>query len=260
MDLASFSIERLEAFILILSRTAGIFAITPLFGSNQVPLQIRIAMAVGLAIVFVPLYRLNGVLASDALQMALLIGKETLVGLVIGFVATLVLTTVQIAGEFVDMQSGFSFASMVDPVNGTHTAVVARLHYLIAGLLFFVTNAHHVMIQGLADSFSLVPIGQLVINSAVANGVMDLFVHLFMVAIRIAMPVLSAVFLADISLALIARAVPQMNVLIVGFPLKIGVGLVGILVALPVIMASAQGLFGDIYSQTGSILRLFVGQ
>ncbi|MDI6829321.1 MAG: flagellar biosynthetic protein FliR [Armatimonadota bacterium] len=260
MDLASFGIERLETFILILARTAGIFTVTPLFGSNQVPLQVRIAMALGLTMVFVPLYKGDGLLASDALQMMLLIGKETLVGLVIGFVATLILTTVQIAGEFVDMESGFSFASMVDPINGTHTAVVGRLHFLIAGLLFFVTNAHHVMIQGLADSFGLVPIGELVVNSTVASGVIDIFVHLFGVAIRIAMPVLSAVFLADVSLALIARAVPQMNVLIVGFPLKIGVGLVGILIALPVIIASTQGLFGDIYNQTCGVLRLLVGQ
>ena len=258
MDLAWLGAQKLEVFILVLARTAGIFTVTPIFGANQVPPQVRIAVAVGMAVIFVALVPSNAVLAVDILPMALLIAKEAFVGLVIGFVVTLVFAVFQIAGDFIDVQAGFSFATMVDPVNGAHTSVAARFHQILIGLLFFATNAHHVVITGLADSFKLVPVGSMSMNPLVASGMLDIFATLFAVALRIASPVVAAVFLADVALAIMCRAVPQMNVIIAGMPLKLGVGLVGMLVAIPVLVTSSQGVFSDMYSQMGNMLHMLV--
>lgn len=258
MDLAWLGAQKLEVFILVLARTAGIFTVTPIFGANQVPPQVRIAVAVGMAVIFVALDPSSAVLAVDVLPMALLIAKEAFVGLVIGFVVTLVFTVFQIAGDFIDVQAGFSFATMIDPVNGAQTSVAARFHQILIGLLFFATNAHHVVITGLADSFKLVPVGAMSLNPLVANGMLDIFATLFSVALRIAAPVVAAVFLADVALAIMCRAVPQMNVIIAGMPLKLGVGLVGMLVAIPVLVTSSQGVFSDMYSQMGNMLHLLV--
>jgi len=258
MDLAWLGAQKLEVFILVLARTAGIFTVTPIFGANQVPPQVRIAVAVGMAVIFVALVPSNAVLAVDILPMALLIAKEAFVGLVIGFVVTLVFAVFQIAGDFIDVQAGFSFATMVDPVNGAHTSVAARFHQILIGLLFFATNAHHVVITGLADSFKLVPVGSMSMNPLVASGMLDIFATLFAVALRIASPVVAAVFLADVALAIMCRAVPQMNVIIAGMPLKLGVGMVGMLVAIPVLVTSSQGVFSDMYSQMGNVLHLLV--
>jgi flagellar biosynthetic protein FliR len=256
MDLTSLGMEKLEVFLLVLARTAGIFTVAPIFGANQVPMQVKLGIALALAIVFTPLCRVAQLPATDVFPMALLIASQALVGLVIGFVAMLVFTAVQIAGEFIDLQAGFAFATMLDPVNGAQTAVASRFYHLLVGLLFFATNAHHIMIKGLADSFDLIPISQIALNAAVAGGIVDVFAGLFAVAIRIAMPVVAAVFLADLAMAIMSRAVPQMNILIVGLPLKLGVGMVGMLIALPVLASSSQGLFSNMYGQTGSILRL----
>ena len=250
--------EKLEVFLLVLVRSAGIFTMTPIFGASQAPAQVRVAIAVGIALVFVPLCPSDAVRASGVLQMALLVAKEAFVGVVIGFVVTLVFAVFQIAGDFIDMQAGFSFATMVDPVNGSQTAVAARFHQILVGLLFFATNAHHVVISGLADSFRLVPVGSMSLNPLVANGVLDIFATLFTVALRIASPVVAAVFLADVALAIICRAVPQMNVIIAGMPLKLGVGMVGMLIAIPVLVTSSQGVFGEMYSQMGSHLHQLV--
>ncbi len=258
MDLAWLGAQKLEVFILVLARTAGIFTVTPIFGANQVPPQVRIAAAVGMAIIFVPLCPSEVVLAVDVLPMALLVAKEAFVGLVIGFVVTLVFTVFQIAGDFIDVQAGFSFATMVDPVNGAHTSIAARFHQILIGLLFFATNAHHVVITGLADSFKLVPVGSMSMNPLVASGMLDIFATLFGVALRIASPVVAAVFLADVALAIMCRAVPQMNVIIAGMPLKLGVGMVGMLVAIPVLVTSSQGMFSDMYAQMGGMLHLLV--
>ncbi len=259
MDLATFGIQRLEAFVLILARTAGIFTLAPIFGANQVPVLLRVAIALGMTLVFVPLYSGEHLLAWDALPMALMIAKETLVGLVIGFVVMLIFAAMETAGQFVDLQAGFSFATMLDPVYGSQTAVAARFHRIVAGLLFFVTNGHHIMIRGIADSFTIMPIGDLTLDAAVAGGVAALFANLFAVAAKVAAPVVAAVFLADVALAVVARAVPQMNVLIAGFPLKLGVGLIGMLMAVSVVATSSEGLFADMYGQTANLLGLLIG-
>jgi flagellar biosynthesis protein FliR len=258
MDLAFIGLAKLEVFILAFVRTAGIFTLVPIFGSNQIPVHVRVAIAVGIAIIFVPLCAPPGMAAPavDILPMAMLIVKEALVGLVIGFVTSLVFAAIQAAGDLVDMQSGFSFASMFDPVYGAQTAIAGRVHHMLAGLLFFVTNAHHILISGLADSFRVIPIAQVSLNPLVAGGVLDLFTVFFAVALRIAAPVLAAVFLADVALAIVARCVPQMNVLMVGLPLKLGVGRVSMVVALPVAVALTGNALGDIGNQTSGLLHV----
>lgn len=263
MELAFLGMAKLEVFVLVFVRTAGIFTLVPIFGAHQVPTQVRIAIALGMALVFVPLcIAASGpaTLAADVPSMALLIIKEAMVGLVIGFVTTLVFTAIQMSGDFIDMQSGFNFASMIDPVYGTHTAVCGRFQQTLAGLLFFVCNAHYVMLSGLADSFRALPVGAFSLNPTVVGGVTDLFVTLFAIALRIAAPVIAAVFLADVAMALISRVVPQMNIMMVGMPVKLGVGLIGMAVALPVAIAMSRNMLGDIHVYTSGVLRLLMVQ
>lgn len=256
MDLALFGEQRLILFLLILIRTVGIFTLTPIFGAQQVPVQVRVAVSLALTLVFLPMVTPVGVLSTDMFPLMLLVLREALIGLVIGFVITIVFATIETAGHFVDMHAGFSFASMIDPVNGAHGALAARFHNLLAGLIFFISNAHHLVVRGVADSFALAPVGDITLNPAVAGGMTDLFTALFIIALRIAMPVIAAAFLADLAMAIASRVVPQMNVLMVGFPLKLGVGMVGMIVAVPLVAAMSQNLFSDMYHQMGSIVRL----
>ena len=261
MELAFYGISKIEIFLLVFVRTAGIFTLVPIFGASQVPVQARLAIALGITLVFVPLCTASvgpAPLAPDVPSMVLLIAKEAMIGLLIGFVTILVFSAIQAAGDFVDLQSGFNFASTIDPVFHGSTAVCGRFHQIIAGLLFFVTNAHYILLSGLADSFQSVPVGSFAPNPAVVGGVMDIFVGLFAIALRIAAPVIAAVFLADAALALIARAVPQMNVLMVGLPVKLGVGLVGMIVALPIAVAMSRSTLGDIHLYTSNLLKLLV--
>jgi flagellar biosynthetic protein FliR len=261
VDIAFVGIAKLEVLLLVFVRTAGIFTIAPIFGSHQVPMQVRVAISLGLALVFVPLCLGSAgaaPLAPDVFTMAMLVVKEAMVGLLIGFVTILVFFAIQAAGEFIDVQSGFAFASQVDPTFGSQAGVCGRFHNILAGLLFFVTNAHFILLSGLSDSFRAVPVGAFEMNPAIVGGTLDIFTGLFAVALRIAAPVIAAVFLADVAMALVARAVPQMNILMVGMPLKLGVGLVGMMIALPVAVALSRNTLGDLSVYTNSLLRLLV--
>jgi len=258
MDIASFGLAKIELFLLVLSRTAGIFTLVPIFGTNQTPPHVRVGVAISLALVFVPLCAPvgTGLPTTDLLPMLLLLTREALVGLVIGFATTLIFEAIQAGGHYVDMHSGFSMATLFDPVYGSPGAVASHLNRLLAGLLFFVTNAHHIMLAGLADSFRILPVGQMGLNPAAAGGVLELMGPFFAIAIRIAAPAVAAVLLADVALAVIARGVPQMNVFIVGLPLKLGIGLIGMLISLPVVIALSRDAFGDIGRQTAWLLKL----
>lgn len=256
MDLAFFTGQKLILFLLILVRTAGIFTLTPIFGAKQVPMQVRIIVSLALTLIFVPLAVPVGNLPTEILSLALMAAREACIGLGIGFIITMVFMAIETAGSFVDMNAGFSFAATIDPVHGTNSALAARTHTLLAGLLFFVTNSHHLVVRGLADSFTLAPIGELSFNPAVTGGMTDLFISLFLIALRIAMPVMAAVFLVDLAMAITSRIVPQMNVLMVGFPLKMGVGIVGMIVAVPIVAAMSTNMFADMYNQMGGLVRL----
>jgi len=261
MDFSSVSISNIEGFLLVLTRTAGIFTLVPIFGDNHVPMQIRVGIALSLSLIFTPLALSSQSfpVALDVLPLTVMILKEAVTGIAIGFVTLLVFAAIQVAGEYIDLQSGFNAAQMMDPLFGSQTAIAGRFHQLLASVLFFVTNAHHIVLLGLADSFKVVPLGALSFNGVVAAGIFKLFGGLFVIALKIAAPVVAAVFLADVVLAILSRIVPQMNVLMVGLPLKIGVGLVGMLIALPISIAlSSEALLG-IHGQTISLLRLLGG-
>lgn len=258
MDFANFSLQSMLTFLLVLSRTAGIFTLTPVFGTNQTPARIRMGFAFALTIIFMPMIHITGEIQYNTVHIVVLLIREIFIGLVIGFVCSLIFSGITMAGEFMDMQSGFSFAAILDPSMGTTAAVLARFQNIFAVLLFFVTNAHHVLLRGMADSFQIAPIGHLALNASITNGILSLFIAMFMIAIKISMPVVAAVFLADIALAIASKVVPQMNVLIVGFPLKLGIGLFTLVIALPVIMNGSKGLFGDMYGYIVNLTKLLI--
>jgi flagellar biosynthetic protein FliR len=263
MGVLELGITRVEVFLLVLSRTAGIFTLVPVFGSGQVPVQVRLVVSLALAMVFTPLavggVDTDGIPAADVPGMLLFVAKETLVGLAIGFVTTLVFAAIQAAGDLIDLHAGFAFATIFDPMYGTQAAIAGRFHQLLAGMLFFVTNAHHMLLLGLADSFRIVPVGGVLIAPGSPQVMMGMFAGLLAVAIKIAAPIVVAVFLADVALAVMARIVPQMNVFVVGLPLKLGVGLVGLIVAAPTGIALARDAFGEMYQYTTVLLRILAG-
>ncbi|MHB0912652.1 MAG: flagellar biosynthetic protein FliR [Armatimonadota bacterium] len=257
MNLAAFGTQNFLTFLLVLVRTAGIFTQTPIFGASQMPARTRLVISLGMALVFTPMVH-AAELPTEFLHLALMVLREACIGLIIGFACTLVLSAIEMAGQFVDMQSGFSFASMLDPVFGTQAAIAVRFNHIFAGLLFFAVNAHHVVIQGLAASFRIAPIGEMGLNAQVAVGAMTLFSTLFAIAVRIAAPVVAVVFLADLSLAIVSRVVPQMNVLAAGFPLKLGVGMLGMALTVSLLAVTSQNLFVSIYDHTMGLLSLAV--
>ena len=245
-----------QTYVMVLARIGGMFGFAPVFGSQNIPRQVKAAFSLILALVIFPGVSLPaGVYLENIPGYALCVGKEILVGIIIGYVAALITASVQLAGHLVDMQIGFGLVNIVDPVSGRQITVIGQLQYIVAVLLFLGTNSHHVLLTAVAESYRLVPVAEFALSDACRAGIMALFRDMFSLAFRIAAPVTCALLLTDVVMAVLARAVPQMNIFIVGFPLKILAGLAILAIAFPAFAGLLRGSFEGLGRDIVLVLR-----
>ncbi len=254
----NFGIEQIITWLLVFCRTTGIFSVAPVFGNIHVPIHTRVGFAACLAFIFTPLVSAGyAAPPTDIIGLTFAIVRETAVGLAIGFVGMLLFMVIQSAAELIDLQMGLGFASLVDP-NNQHASVVGQFYHIVATLIFLCVNAHHLLLQGLADSFSVVPLGQMTFNPGATGNIVLMFNQMFVAAIKIGGPIIGVILLTDVALGILARTVPQLNVLVVGFPAKIFVGLATMIVAMPAVIVVMHGLFGGLRSDIHVISQALV--
>lgn len=170
---------------------------------------------------------------------------EVLNGLFLGYVTYLALNAIQIAGSLIDVQMGLSMASLYDPQTGIQSTITQKLFYLLSVALLFATNGHHLLLNGIFRSFDIIPIGTLPIVDNFEY-VLTLFIEYFGIAFQIALPIILTLILADLILGLISRSVPQLNVMIIGMPLKLLIGVIVVLASLPFISNEVNRVILDL--------------
>jgi flagellar biosynthesis protein FliR len=254
MDLYAFGLTNVITFLLVLARVGGIFTTAPIFGNVNVAPMVRVAIALALAFVFFPMARIDSV-STELLPFVAMVMKEAIVGLSMGFLASLMFAAIQMAGSLVDLQVGFGFAQVVDPMTKDNHAVLSQLQNLAATLLFLAVNGHHLMISGLADSFSILPLGEMAINGAAVGGLVEAFAGIFLAALKIGAPVVGAIFLTDVALGILARTVPQLNVFVVGLPAKMAVAMFAMIAIMPLAFAVMTHLFVGLHRDLVLLIR-----
>ena len=172
-----------------------------------------------------------------------------------GFVAFLLFTGIQFAGEIIDIQIGFAVVNIINPLTSQSVTVIGEFQLALATLLYLAADAHHVLLAGIAGSFSLVPLPFAGAPELVAGDVMRFFAQCLFIVFQIAAPVAVALFLVNVMLGLMARVAPQMNVFVVGFPIQITVGLIMLIVSLPLLGAVFPSLIDTSAHQLDTVLR-----
>ena len=246
-----------EGFLLVIGRTSGLFIISPVFSGRQIPIQVKILLVMFLSgvIAFInPIRTAVPITHSGTFLMAL--GLEILIGYTIGFVAYVIFAGIQLAGQLMDMQMGFGIVNVIDPQSGTQVPLIGNFQYLVAIMVFLGVNGHHHLLRALNDSYQLVPVLGTVFNGQLFEFMMQMGAYMFVIALKLAAPVVAALFMADLALGFIARTVPQMNVFVVGLPLKIGAGLVMVMLTLPVFIWFIQILMEKFFSYLDSLIIL----
>jgi len=244
VTLVDFTLGQFLLFALVLFRTTGMLLTAPVIGSRNLPTQLKLGLAMMVALLILPL--LGPAAAAlpktpGALFLAAL--GETLVGMIIGFAASLLFAAVQLAGMLMDQELGLSLANVIDPLSNEQVSVIGQLKLLLATGIFLGLEGHHMLLGAVADSFAVVPVTGFHWSPALALRLGDELVgQTFDIAVRLAAPVVVTMLLTTIALGFLARAVPEMNIFIVGFSVRIVVGLVVILLAVGGFAAVFSGL------------------
>ncbi len=233
-------------FLLILIRTSGMLVSAPLLSHKGIPSWTKVGFAVFFALVLVPLQQEN--MPEPPATIAVLIDaviREALFGLALGLAMNLVFIGLQLASHIIGVQMGFGLGAVLDPITGAEFGTFDQFYVLLVTLVFFSINGHYLIIQTLAETVRAVPLGTFDPFTLQLAGLTGLMAGLTVTAVRIAMPVMAALFLADVGLGFVAKTVPQMQVLVVGAPIKIGVGILVLGASLPAAMTLMNGVINN---------------
>ena len=244
-------------FALVLSRVAGIFSAIPVFGGRTIPLQIKVIIIAMITLVCFPTLTVTlKDVPTDAFTLALLAMREIMVGITLGFITRIIFSAVEFSGQIIGMQMGFTISSIIDPSQGTQTQIMSVMQTLLATLLFLSMNIHHLFIRTIVDSFRIVPLGGWHLNGEIITFLIRSTAEIMILGVRLAAPVMVALLLTSITLGIMARAFPQMNVFMVSMPLNIGIGFIVLGITLTIFFHVLEVSFGSIKGQIDILFRL----
>lgn len=246
-------------FILGFSRASGLIVTAPVFQSRGIPRPARIILAFVLALVVVPFIKTDYDLTKFSFWMAAFtLLQEVLVGLILGFMVNLTFYAIQLAGYFFDVTMGFGIVNIIDPNTGTEMPLLGQLNHILALLIFLAINGHHTLIKSFIQSYELIKPGMFFLSNQAVGIFVKAFSNMFFLGFKIGIPIIGTIFLVDVALGIIAKLVPQVNVFIIGFPVKIIMGMIMMILFLPVYILLIESSFansGDTFQVLRSILR-----
>jgi flagellar biosynthetic protein FliR len=224
---------KVTGFFLVLGRVSPLFVLAPLFSSKMMPPRVRSVVAVGLAIGLTPVAVHGQQIPTDPLSVAGLLVVQVLVGLAFAFAVGAVFAAIEAAGSMTDLVAGFSYGSIIDPVDNTQGGVMSTLYGIVGLAMFIAIGGDAWTLRGLSRTFTLVPLTKSPPISGLTTGVEQAAASIFVSALEVAAPVLLALFITDVAFGMVSRIVPQVNVFAVGFPMKVGVAMLIVAAALP---------------------------
>ncbi len=256
MDVAL--INTVYSFILITIRFGSLFMITPMFSSMVIPTEVKAGLSLLCSIILYPIVFAQGVqpFPDSLLRVVFQAGNEALVGLILGFVTYLTFSTIHLAGQFMDLRMGFAMVNVVDPFTGSDAPLMGQFKNILALLLLLTINGHHQILLALTKSFDILPIGVPVLSKPIIGYVLRIGGDIFLIGFRLALPVIAVLFIVDVIFGFLARTVPQMNVFILGFPIKILLGFLVLFLAMPFMVRFLVDILELINQQVVQALQL----
>ena len=248
-------VDRFLVLLLVFIRMTSLFVITPVFGRREMPAYLKIGLAFFCSYIMVPLLGDVRIDYSNIFSFSAIIAKEFLVGIIIGFVSFMVFSALYLAGQIIDMQVGFGMVNVLDPTTNTQIPLIGNFIYIMTTILFLAIDGHHVLLAALYKSYSVLPIDGFAFTEAMTNNIAAIFTEVFLIGFKISIPVMAATLLAEVALGILSRTVPQMNVFIVGLPLRIGIGLITLYIMIPVFIQIITVTFDRMYGYVYLIIR-----
>ncbi len=245
-----------EAFFLVVCRVGAVLMVAPPFNGRGIPAQLKIAFILLCSLALLPVVSTNPTsLPATVPEYLAQVARELLLGGLIGFAVLLLFASFESAGHLAGLQMGFSLANVINPLTASNASLLDQFYSLLAMLIFLTINGHHALLLGIRATFELVPLGSTASVLPPAPVLLGLGRDLFVIALRISLPVLATLLLADVAMAIVARSVPQLNVFVVGMPAKLIAGFAMLIVTLPVVVAIMAQLVGNVGQMAALLLR-----
>ena len=242
----TFSLDKFEIFLLVLVRISCFIYIAPFFGMTNVPRRVKIGLAVCITVLVYQFVDTSHIAYAGMISYTVIVLKEGITGLLIGFAANICSSIVLFAGNIIDMDIGLSMATEFDPVNNTQVTVTGNLYFYFIMMLLVVTNMHHVILNALVDAFSLIPVnGQVFDWEHLAGAFTTYMGDMFVIAFRIMLPVFACIMILNSILGIMAKVAPQMNMFAVGIQLKIIVGFLVLFITITLLPSIADMIFTE---------------
>ncbi len=245
-------------FIMVVTRIGAIMFTIPPLRENNLPQSVKLLFTVSVSFLVFPLVAIQlDIAALNYFEIFTYLATEFLMGLVIGFMVTIIFAGIQMAGRLIDLNSGFGFSNLVDPVTQDTITVTTQFYSVISVTLFFIIGGHRFLVQAAVESYRLVPLGAYIFSSQALSILVRGFGDIFLIGFRIAAPIMAALFITEVGLAILSRAIPQMRVFLIGFPLKISVAFLIMSLTLVNTVPYLQGLFEDSFLNISNFIRVF---
>jgi flagellar biosynthetic protein FliR len=261
MDIAAWSTCQFKFFILVLFRVMGLFMVAPFFGSNVIPAKVKILFGVLIAAIVFPYVPDAGVALPASLGgLACAVVGEMAIGFIIGFAATIMMTAIQVGGHWVGQQVGLTLANVIDPVSNNRISIIEQFKYIFAVLIFLGLNGHHYLLKALVETFKIVPVRGFALRPDTCRFIADsMMSEMFVFAVKVAAPFIVALLIVTVAMGFIAKTVPEVNIFIIGFGVRIVIGIGLLFLALPVLAVVFENLFVKMMADVDIIVNKLLG-
>ena len=237
------SIEQIEFILAILVRISGFIFTAPFFNLKNVPFRVKVGFSAALALILFNVLPYEPLVYDGVTGLTLLLVSETVVGLILGFMASICYQILQFAGQLLDMEIGFSMVNEIDPVTSAQVTVSGNFYSYAVMLMMMITYMHHFLLDALIDSYAIAPVGRVFINPSIYSVATTFLGDYFILAFRIVLPIFGSMLLVNTVLAILAKVAPQMSMFVIGIQLKVIVGLVVMLVVIELIPGISEMIF-----------------
>jgi flagellar biosynthetic protein FliR len=248
------SINGFINYLFVTARVSGILFTAPVFGSSSVDVRLRLFFSFILGFI---LYSIKGDVTLEDIDTVLLfiiLIKELLIGIAMGVLGQFIFAGVQLGGQIIGFQMGFAVVDVIEPQSNIQASIIAQFQNIVMILIFLAIGGHLLIIKAIAYSFDVVKLGTFVFSDNSYIFIVKLFANVFVIAIKLVAPVFVTMLITHVVMGLIGRLVPQINLLIVGFPLQIAVGLIMLIFSMQLFYIAFEPIMQSYFE---SVLNLF---
>lgn len=251
-----YEVEVFKVFLLVMARVGGLVMSAPVLGSRNFQVTAKIGLIGLTALLVTPsIVALKQPVPSEPLELALMGASELLIGMMMGFVMTLVFASIQVGGQIMDMQTGFGMMNVFNPALETQFPIFGFFLFITAVLVLLATGGHYLMLRALIASFEKIPLGGFTLREGLLRQVSLWGGAMFYDGLMIAAPVAAAMLVAYIVMGLLGRVVPQIQLFAVGFPITIALGLFIVALSLDLYVRFFDGMIHVMFKNVSDMIR-----